>query len=208
MIRSPEGLDKLDGIVQSVRGFATEHHRFGGFGAMTWRTAAEQMLEYRGSQPFRLQEVWEWLQEYYGLGRFLAYEIVTDLRHTALLDRAPDVMTWANPGPGALRGTDRLLGKNQIVRKGRSSKASPEEAHEAMVAILEASRSPKYWPQYYEPKDQFGVLETDGYEPELGTVWNGAWPRWEMREAEHTLCEWDKYERARLGQGRPRNNFP
>ncbi len=30
---------------------------------------------------------------------------------------------------------------------------------------------------------------------------------WEMREVEHTLCEFDKHERARLGQGRPRGVF-
>jgi hypothetical protein len=44
-----------------------------------------------------------------GLGPFLAYEIVTDLRFTALLENAPDIMTWANPGPGAKRGITRLL---------------------------------------------------------------------------------------------------
>lgn len=32
------------------------------------------------------------------------------------------------------------------------------------------------------------------------------WP-FEMREVEHSLCEFDKYERARLNQGRPRENF-
>lgn len=32
-------------------------------------------------------------------------------------------------------------------------------------------------------------------------------PRLEMREIEHSLCEFDKYERARLGEGRPRSFF-
>ncbi len=32
-------------------------------------------------------------------------------------------------------------------------------------------------------------------------------PPLEMRDIEHSLCEFDKYERARLGQGRPRQNF-
>ena len=29
----------------------------------------------------------------------------------------------------------------------------------------------------------------------------------DMRCIEHSLCEWDKYERVRLDQGRPRSKF-
>ena len=40
---------------------------------------------------------------------------------------------------------------------------------------------------------------------------SGKLPGWipslEMRDIEHSLCEYDKYERARLGQGRPRSRF-
>ena len=28
-----------------------------------------------------------------------------------------------------------------------------------------------------------------------------------MRTIEHSLCEWDKYERVRLGQGTPRSKY-
>ena len=28
-----------------------------------------------------------------------------------------------------------------------------------------------------------------------------------MRCIEHSLCEWDKYERVRLGQGTPRSKY-
>lgn len=34
-----------------------------------------------------------------------------------------------------------------------------------------------------------------------------AWPALEMREIEHSLCEFDKYERVRLGEGRPRQTY-
>jgi hypothetical protein len=37
-----------------------------------------------------------------------------------------------------------------------------------------------------------------------GYNWPRRWPAWEMREVEHTLCEWDKYERTRLGEGVPK----
>lgn len=32
-------------------------------------------------------------------------------------------------------------------------------------------------------------------------------PRLELRDIEHSLCEWDKYERVRLGQGKPRGLY-
>lgn len=32
-------------------------------------------------------------------------------------------------------------------------------------------------------------------------------PKLEMRDIEHSLCEFDKYDRARLGHGKPRNRF-
>lgn len=41
----------------------------------------------------------------------------------------------------------------------------------------------------------------------IGDKWPDEWPRLEMREIEHSLCEFDKYERVRLGQGRPRSKF-
>jgi hypothetical protein len=32
-------------------------------------------------------------------------------------------------------------------------------------------------------------------------------PRFEMRDIEHTLCEFDKYQRIRLGQGKMRAKY-
>jgi hypothetical protein len=47
----------------------------------------------------------------YGGNGLLAYEIVTDLRHTYLLREATDICTWSNPGPGAMKGLNRILGR-------------------------------------------------------------------------------------------------
>ncbi len=55
-----------------------------------------------------LQGVFEWLLQFHGFGKFLSYEVVTDLRHTRYLEHAVDKMTWANIGPGAQRGLNRL----------------------------------------------------------------------------------------------------
>jgi alpha-glutamyl/putrescinyl thymine pyrophosphorylase clade 1 len=55
-----------------------------------------------------LEAVFRDLIQVRGIGPFIAYEIVTDLRHTRVLEQATDINKWANVGPGALRGLRRL----------------------------------------------------------------------------------------------------
>jgi hypothetical protein len=75
------------------------------------------------------------LMTQYGCGGFMAYEIATDLRHCpGWLDRAPDIMTWANPGPGAMRGLNRLHG-----RPVRRPRPSLKQAVAEMRELLEMS---------------------------------------------------------------------
>lgn len=111
-----------------------------------------------------------------GYGAFITYEVITDLRHTRYLCDAPDIMTWANPGPGATRGIVRLMG-NEVS----DYKAYPKRdaCIAAMRVLLELS--PNYLGEYM--------------------------PAMEMRDIEHTLCEWDKYKRVQQGQGRPRQKY-
>lgn len=128
--------------------------------------------------PVKLEEVWSYFQAHYyiGWGPFMAYEVVTDLRHTRYLRDAPDIMTWANAGPGAIRGLNRLF--------GRDLNAQPK-------------------------KDQTNE-EMNRYMRELNMIaayWPANWPRLEMRDVEHTLCEFDKYERVRLGEGKMRSKY-
>jgi hypothetical protein len=61
-------------------------------------------------QPVSLESAHSWLMQFPEWGGFLAYEAITDLRHTRYLRSARDIYTWANPGPGAARGICRLLG--------------------------------------------------------------------------------------------------
>ena len=121
-----------------------------------------------------LENVWQWFRSQRGIGDFLAYEIVSDLRHTKYLRDAPDIMTWANAGPGALRGLTRLWGYQPKTRQISGYSFPKKNALEAMQTLLEKSQEARW---------------------ELHT------PPWEMREVEHWLCEFDKYERIRLGQG-------
>ena len=111
------------------------------------------------------------------IGGFIGYEIACDLRHTRLLADAKDIMSWANPGPGAKRGIHRLYyGKAKVAGK-------KPNYQKAMRKLLKMS--PKYL---------------------SALVKKCEWP-FEMREIEHSLCEYDKYMRVKNGEGKPRSRF-
>lgn len=164
IISSPPGYPKLDGVLEVIRRF---------YEKSTWLTHAQESIRDRGD--YSLEDAWKWFSGFDYLGSFHSYEIVTDLRHTALLSEAPDKMTWCNVGPGARRGINRVMGRDKKAR------VPTAQMLEEMRALLALSQDAQYWPQ--------------------------EWPAWEMREVEHTLCEFDKMERVRLGEGRPRGVY-
>jgi hypothetical protein len=164
MIKTPAKLSKLDGLIWCINNVWRERD------SIQEELEAAETLEWAHSR----------LMQFPYLGSFMAYEIVTDLRHTAALEDATDILTWASAGPGAARGLGRVLcGDPDEYSYG--SRAHQEVMLMAMNHILTVSRRVKHWPMH--------------------------WPRWEMREVEHTLCEFDKYERARLGEGRPKQRY-
>lgn len=177
IISSPSGYSKLGGMMKVIGDF----HRKSG-----WRDVAEAHLAH---EAMSLRGMFDFLCEQPFLGKFHSYEIVTDLRHTSLLSGAPDINTWANMGPGAKRGLNRVHG-----RKPWDAKIDPEQALEEMRVILDASRDSTLWPQGGKRTAKSAQNTLD-------------WPRWELREVEHTLCEFDKYERVRLGEGKPRGVY-
>lgn len=131
-----------------------------------------------------LRDAWERFQQprFRGWGGFLAYEVVTDWRHTRYLKGARDIYAWANAGPGAVRGLNRLF--------GRELKAKPSEAQtqqEMYLLMHELNKHP-----CPEMKRLFGPIEST---------------RFEMRDIEHTLCEVDKYLRVESGTGRMRARY-
>ncbi len=124
------------------------------------------------------------------MGPFLAYEVACDLQHTDLMNLAPDVMTWANLGPGARRGINRVRdlrnpGVSERQRRPKHTWSWPartdEEYLEDMQELLQESRDSANWPS--------------------------DWQQWDMRTVEHTLCEFDKYSRVLRGEGVPRQLF-
>lgn len=124
-----------------------------------------------------LEETWKWFRKTNGFGPFIAYEVVTDLRHTRYLRSATDIYTWANAGPGALRGLNRLLGKHP------DAPLRPATALAHMQRLLAYANGPDSPLGPHVPRPL------------------------EMRDIEHSLCETDKYLRVLNGEGRPRARY-
>ena len=123
-----------------------------------------------------LEAVTKKLCEIQMVGQFIAYEIVCDLRFTPLLSGAKDKLSWANLGPGAKRGLQRL-GK--------------EPSSESIVKL-------------YNMAIDFGLI--GGHIAKHFLQQDGVCP-FELREIEHSLCEFDKYQRVKTGAGRPRQKY-
>jgi hypothetical protein len=141
----------------------------------------------------RLYEVHKALKKYQGFGGggFMAYEVVTDLNYTPVLRFASDRYTWANAGPGAIRGLNRL--KASRVPASILNKSMPQaEANQQMFELLQKMRDPEQ-----------GLLVPYGWVLASNELQNMV----DMRCIEHSLCEWDKYERVLWGQGKPRSLY-
>lgn len=163
MVKTPAGADKVSGVLWCLGQIYPD---------------VEHLVARVEPGESTLEGLCAVLQAYPYMGPFMAYEVATDLRHTALFDCAPDIRTWANPGPGAARGLGRIF-HNDPNNYNRHSILHLQSMQVGMQQLL-------------------AMVETE---------WSVEWPPWEMREVEHTLCEFDKYERARLGEGRPKQLF-
>lgn len=161
IIKTPNGLSKLDGLIWCINN--------------VWDDRLSLMEDL--SRARTLQAAHRRLMKYPYLGPFMAYEVVSDLRHTALLEDATDINQWASLGPGATRGLSRIL----AGRPSYWSKIHRQTALMWMSHLLQQSRRHERWPWPERP--------------------------WEMREVEHWLCEHDKYERARLHEGPLKRRF-
>jgi hypothetical protein len=120
-VYTPPGISKLDGVINYIQKFVLN------FSWRTWPSTG------------KLESAWWYLRQFDGLGDLTSYEIVSDLRWTALLDQAPDIMTWANAGPGAVAGLNRLHGRP--VKQNLSKYQSLQEMRE----LLKLSQSEENW---------------------------------------------------------------
>jgi hypothetical protein len=172
IVKTPNGMSKLDGVLQACDNFLKGQATDVRGRALGWREAAEKMV----SERWTLEQAWEWVRAFPYQGDFTAYEVVSDLRHTYLLRDASDIMLWANAGPGAIRGLNRLH------KRDVDGSLKKQQSLYEMRDVLRASKD------HWSPNGEY-------------------WPEWEMREVEHTLCEFDKYCRARNGEGTPKQRY-
>jgi len=185
IIAGPGGMSKLDGMLKVVKDFHDSTAELD-LVQSDWTLANERMELHK----FSLQQAHSWLRQFSFMGTFHAYEIVTDLRWTHLLRRAPDIHSWANPGPGCRRGLNVLMGRDKDAREWTNN----DELLNEMNIILEESTTKRQWQAF--------AGQMNAKYPKLSTPFS-----WEMRDVEHTLCEFDKYERTRHGEGRPRGRY-
>ena len=169
IIKTPNGMDKVTGVAECISHMWEQRYA---------------LLDKIENNPRSLEQCWTWLRDFPYMGPFMAYEVVTDLRHTYLLRDANDIMTWANAGPGAMRGLNRLTGRE-----------------------LGYSKRSHDW--VGEMNDLYKIVEARL--PFSITMRNDM--SYEMREIEGGLCEFDKYSRIVKGEGRTRsvykhNNLP
>ena len=168
IIKTPNGMDKVTGVAECISHMWQDREHL-----------AKEIVKTKS-----LEDTWTLLRDYPYMGPFMAYEVVTDLRHTYLLEDADDVLTWANAGPGAMRGLNRLTGR-ELGYSNRSHYLVGEmkELYKIVQNILPAK-----------------ILQRNDM-------------CYEMREIEGGLCEFDKYSRIVKGEGRTRsiykeNNLP
>lgn len=127
-----------------------------------------------------LERAVELLQQFPYLGPFMAYQMVCDLRYTCVLEHAPDVNYWTAPGPGSARGIGRIFHNDPDAYNYNSARDKPVIV-DKMRYLLELSRDPAMWPKTS--------------------------PRWELSTVQHWACEFDKYMRAFLGEGTPKQRY-
>jgi hypothetical protein len=167
IVKSPNGMDKVTGVAECISHMWERKNYL-----------IDKLEEAIEQDECSLEYCWKLLRDYPYMGPFMAYEVVTDLRFTYLLSAANDKLTWANAGPGAMRGLNRLTGRPLDFCQ-RSHNWCSE-----MVALYDIAleRLP------------------------VNITFRNDLP-YELREIEGGLCEFDKYSRIYKGEGRTRSIY-
>ena len=159
--RNPKNKPMFSAATQTCAGLLGPDVLYGVTLQEMWKNRHRDWLDVAYAKT--LAELMPVFMKYDGIGRFLAYEIVTDIRHEIDPFKWTDAQRWASVGPGSAAGLKRL-----------GMDPTPESIYKLwIIAPAELGA--------HVPMNLF-----------------------EAREVEHSLCEFDKYERLRLKTGCPR----
>lgn len=159
IIAGPPGKGKLDGMLSVFHDFAKRRCRCG---KPAWSCAARDAIVANETSNGTLERMFNWLREHPYFGNFHSYEMVTDLRYTALLDRATDIDSWCSPGPGARRGLNRVMGRD------KSDPMETERILHQMRKVLNLAWAnrflwPRQWPRWDMRTVEHTLCEFDKY---------------------------------------------
>lgn len=151
---------------------------------------------------FSIENAVKWLTQFDGWAGFLSYEVASDLRWTHYLNEAPDIFTWANPGPGAQRGLNRVFGR--ALDKPVKREQAVAEMRYLLCLANGWSRDVGKYPHLME----HALMVPLPWKPMVGEhIQESPWFPLEMRDIEHSLCETDKMLRVKNGEGKPRARY-
>lgn len=178
VVASGTGISKLDSICNTI--------------GTLW---ADRQALYANLPTTSLQAAHAYLHDRIPhIGKFMAYELVCDLRFTHLLDEAPDTLSWGHAGPGAMRGINRLY--NRPMSFSRESHDWSSDLLAVYSRTVKALKSDGFLLEQTK-KSYFPFLNPEllGGPVPKGPSEFGLLP-FELREVEHSLCEFDKYMRV------------
>ena len=121
----------------------------------------------------------DWLEQFngFGGGGFMRNQVITDMKYTHHLRDADDWSNFVLAGPGTRRGLNRLFGR-YLKQNWRGDSAE--------VALR----------QVRADCQRLTSMRQDILRHFI-----------DLNNLSNCFCEWDKYERVRLGQGKPRSLF-
>jgi hypothetical protein len=158
IIKTPDGLKKLDGVIWCLEEFNKKLQKGDWDKILSGKASMQETCGMLTTSPF--------------LGRFTSYQICADAQYTCLLENAPDIYTWAQPGPGSTRGIGRVF-YNDVNKFKYGSEKDEKQIIKHFVELIEYSKDNNYWPN--------------------------EWPKWDAQTVQNQNCEHDKHCRAQEG---------
>ena len=117
-----------------------------------------------------LEDCWRKLTTFTGMGSFIGAQVIADYKNCNWVN-APDHWTFVAPGPGSMRGLNRLRGLEAAAQKYNQ----------------------KSFSMYLQPLR--GIIKA---RTGLDLC---------AQDAQNCLCEFDKFMRLTLGEGRPKQKY-